>query len=61
VKGFFVVLSSKTPFLDLAGRHLDILFGQRKDLSHPHADKLTVRSVLACAGFEVTLDLLQFV
>jgi hypothetical protein len=45
--------------LDLAGRHLDELLGEREDLPHAHANKFVALSVLALAGLEVTLVLLS--
>jgi len=40
--------------LDLAGRHLDELLGEREDLPHADANK-----VVALSGLEVTLVLLS--
>src|SRR5215813_6004172 len=47
-------------FLDFDGRHFNELFGKREDLPHAHANELIAFAVLAGAGFEVALNLLQF-
>src|SRR5262245_2465276 len=47
-------------FLDLAGRHFNELFGELEDLPHAHTHELIAFAVLAGAGFEVALNLLQF-